>query len=377
MGIFAIVVFILSSASVNAAELVPITSGALYFSPYNTDSDGKGSLLSNDVRIDSSYAQWVYPGSYLKTSFTGSNATLSFDIGSIKNGTRPKLRWSVDNRPFQVEILKPDDTRLVLAKELPAGKHSLILYLASSDANYDRWKGPEQAIRIKGLFLDDGAKVESPQLSPKRVVFFGDSITESAWVLGNSNRIIAGKYVDWVAHSDATQAWPRILAAALDAEYGACGSGGMSWLRSSHSGIPPLPESWSFHDANHSRLTNGRLNPAPDAVIVNMGTNDGEKDTSATVEKWLKSIRNAIPRETPIFVIVPFGQMNRTHLNRAVNEAGDPHVHLIDLGVRWAEGLKHYGTGTTVSFDGLHPNTEASGLYAALLASAIRRIGFK
>jgi lysophospholipase L1-like esterase len=149
----------------------------------------------------------------------------------------------------------------------------------------------------------------------------------------------------------------------------------MSWLKSSHSGIPPLPNSWSFYYENHSRLFDGKsLNPPPDYVIVNMGTNDGEKDTSAVVEKWLNDIRGAASPDTQIFVIIPFGQMNKPSLRRAVLAAGDQRIHLIDIGVRWAEGLNRYGKETRVSFDGLHPSAEASGMYAALLAGAIGRI---
>jgi lysophospholipase L1-like esterase len=359
-----------------SAELIPVTDPALYFSPYNTYSDGSGPMLSGNVRGGSTYAMWIFPGSYLRAAFTGSSAGLDFDISSIKHGIRPKLRWSIDNQPFQTAVLKPDATRLMLAEGLNEGSHHLVLYLAASDANYDRWRSPEEAIKLKGLVLNDGGKGEQDiRLSAKRALFFGDSITEGAWVLGRSNHVVAGKYVDWVAHSDATQAWPRLLAAALDAEYGTCGSGGMSWLRTSHSGIPPLPDSWSFHYENHSRLSDARkLSPSPDYVIVNMGTNDGEKDTTGAIEKWLNDIRAAVRPDTAIFVVVPFGQMNRTSLNGAVAAVADPHTRLIDLGVRRAAGLNHYGEPTLVSLDGLHPSAEASGIYAASLAAALSRL---
>jgi hypothetical protein len=379
MRVCRLTTLIIAPVLVCSAELIPVTAAALYFSPYNTYSDGSGPLLPNNVRGGSSYAMWIYPGSYLKTAFTGSTAWLSFDISSIRNGAGPKLRWSIDNRPFETVVLKRDATRLLLAERLGPGSHKLVLYLASSDANYDRWKTPEEAIKLKGLIVDDGSRVEpgaeGSKLAGKRVIFFGDSITEGAWVLGKSNHVVEGKYVDWVAHSDATQAWPRLLAAALDAEYGTCGSGGMSWLKSSHSGIPPLPNSWSFYYENHSRFFDGKsLDPPPDYVIVNMGTNDGEKDTSAVVEKWLNNIRSAVRPDTEIFVIIPFGQMNKPSLRRAVLAAGDSRVHPVDIGARWAEGLNRYGTETRVSFDGLHPSAEASGMYGALLAGAIGRI---
>jgi lysophospholipase L1-like esterase len=362
-------------AAACSAELIPVTDAALYFSPYNTYSDGSGPMLPGNIRGGSTYAMWIYPGSYLRAAFSGSSAWLDFDISSIKHGIRPKLRWSIDDQPFQTAVLKPDAARLPLAEGLNEGLHHLVLYLAASDANYDRWRSPEEAIKLKGLVLSDGGEGKRDiRLSAKRAIFFGDSITEGAWVLGRSNHVVAGKYVDWVAHSDATQAWPRLLAAALDAEYGTCGSGGMSWVRASHSGIPPLPESWSFHYENHSRLVDGRkLSPPPDYVIVNMGTNDGEKDTSDAIKKWLTDIRAAVRPDTAIVVLIPFGQMNRISLSGAVAAVADPYTHIIDLGFRRAVGLNHYGEPTLVSFDGLHPSAEASGLYAASLAAAMTR----
>src|SRR3954451_8830351 len=101
MRVCRLTTLIIAPALVCSAGLIPVTAAALYFSPYNTYSDGSGALLPNNVRGGSAYAMWIYPGSYLRTAFTGSTAWLSFDISAIKNGAGPKLRWSIDNRPFE------------------------------------------------------------------------------------------------------------------------------------------------------------------------------------------------------------------------------------------------------------------------------------
>jgi lysophospholipase L1-like esterase len=206
---------------------------------------------------------------------------------------------------------------------------------------------------------------------PENIVFFGDSITEGAWVLGNSNRRISGKYVDWVSYSDAFLAWPRAVAAALDAEYGVCAFGGTSWIKPTHPFVPELPQSWHLYFEDHSRLSDGKVLPRPDYVIVNMGTNDGDRNTSSAVESWLRQMRSAVGPKTAIVVIIPFGQMNRRWIDAALAGVGDSYVYKIDLGPQWAVGLAKYGQGSFLSYDGLHPSAEATAEYAAAVAAAI------
>lgn len=359
------------------AKTFPVTDPGLYFSPYNTYSDGTGRLLPTNVRADSHYALWIHPGSYLKTSFAGTAASLLLDTGTISEGGFPRLSWSIDNQPLQSKILEHGARSLLLAHALPPGKHALVLYLSATDANYDRWKTPVEAVKIHGVELDSGGKLALPtgpvSLSRSNAIFFGDSITEGAWTLGNSNRIVQGHYVDWVAHSDAVYSWPTILASALGFEFGNCGSASMSWLSPARPAyLPPLPEAWDSYFEGHSRLYNGKLAPKPDYVFVNMGTNDGNRDTSQAAAKWLDAIRSAVDRKTPVIVIIPFGQQNRESLNRAIGAAHDRFVFKVDLGPRWAHGLDHYGQPSLVAFDGLHPRADVSGLYAALVAAAVK-----
>jgi hypothetical protein len=105
-----------------------------------------------------------------------------------------------------------------------------------------------------------------------------------------------------------------------------------------------------------------------------MGTNDGNRDTSQAAAKWLAAIRSAVGRKTPVVVIIPFGQQNRDSLQRAIGAVRDPFVFKVDLGPRWAQGLDHYGQPSLVAFDGLHPRAVVSGLYAALVAAAVKDV---
>jgi lysophospholipase L1-like esterase len=356
----------------------PVTDSHMYFSPYNTYSDGSGRMLPTNIHGGSTFALWNHAGSYLKTGFTGSSATLLVDASTISEGGRPRIKWSIDNGPMRTASIMRDQRSVELASGLPLAPHTLAIHLAATDANFDRWQSPMEAVKIEGIRLDSRGELVSPSGStailPSNIVFFGDSITEGAWVLGNSDRLIAGHWVDWVDRSDATAAWPGMVAAALGAEFGNCGWGGMSWInpvRGAH--IPALPKAWDFYFSDHSRLINGKLSPIPEYVIVNMGTNDGNRDTTEAVREWLKAIRRAVNERTPVFVVIPFGQQNRERLVKAVEGANDRFVLKIDLGPRWAYGLNHYGTPSAVAYDGLHPKESASGLYAALVAAAIQK----
>jgi lysophospholipase L1-like esterase len=325
-----------------AALLVPILHPAVFFSPYNTTEKG----------------EWIYAGAYLKTRFTGTSARLHIDT-KTNQGAPPKFRWSIDGQPLQTA--QATET-LELAKNLPNTTHSLTLYLAASDANYDRWNTPTQSIRLQSLELDDGATLKPPKgIAKKQAIFFGDSITEGAWNLGNSFRVVEKKYVDWVQNSDATQAWPFYLAHRMQVEYGTCGSGGMGWLRTSHSNIPPLPESWRSHYKGHPRT----FRRPPDVVVLNMGTNDGTRDTSKVVDQWFTDVERAFPK-AKIWMLVPFGQHNKPSLLAAAK--AHPKVKVIDLGPAYAEGIQKYGTTNPNSHDGLHPNAETN----RRLAEAIR-----
>lgn len=363
--------------AVSSPTIATVSEEAFYFSPYNTYSDGVGRLLANNIHEKSNYALWVNPGSYFKTMFTGTSAVLNTDVTGSSNGQSPKVCWSIDGHPFITLQLHAGSNAIQLAKKLEPGTHSIFFLLSASDANLNRWREPVAGLKIYGISLDPGGTLRPPALSialrPKKIIFFGDSITEGAWVLGNSDRRISGRYIDWVRYADALLAWPRAVATALDAEYGTCAFGGTGWVKAATPFVPALPESWQFYFDGHSRLTDGQLFPNPDYVIVNMGTNDGDRPTSAAIESWLKQIRHAVGQNVPIIIIIPFGQMNRNMITAALSKVRDRHIHKIDLGPQWAYGLSHYGYSSFTSFDGLHPNADATAGYAAAVVAAIVR----
>jgi lysophospholipase L1-like esterase len=351
-----------------AGALVPVTDPAIFFSPYTSYSDGTGALQENNVRTGSTFVEWVNPGSYLKLGFTGRSLHLRIDTGAATQGFMPKVRWSLDDGRLTTLYLKRGQKTIEIANGLSAGPHTLAFYLAATDAYADRWNRPVQSLKITGIEIDAGAAVSAPSgpnaIEPKRALLFGDSITEGMWVLGDSKD--PSKSLEF---NDATQAWPAMLAEALGTEYGICGFGGQSWVRYMHE-VPPFPASWKEYSKGRSRLIDGKLFPAPDYVFVNMGTNDSA-DVSAAAEGWLREILTAAGDKTQVFVIIPFGQQRAENLKKAIEKVGDSRVFKLDLGPKWAFGLHTYGVAARVAYDGLHPDSQAAGRYAAAVAHAM------
>jgi len=348
--------------------LIPVTDQAIFFSPYTSYSDGAGALQANNVRAESTFVEWVNPGSYLKLGFTGRSLRLRIDTSAAAQGSMPKVRWSLDDGRLATLYLKRGQKTIDIANGLSAGAHTLAFYLAATDAYADRWNLPVQSLKITGIEIDAGASVSAPSgpiaIEPKRALLFGDSITEGMWVLGDSK-----DYTKALEFNDATQAWPAMLAEGLGTEYGICGFGGQSWVRYMHE-VPPFPASWKEYSKGRSRLIDGKLFPTPDYVFVNMGTNDSA-DVSAAAEGWLREILTAVGEKTQVFVIVPFGQQRAENLKRAIEKVPDSRAFKLDLGQKWAFGLHSYGVPARVAYDGLHPDSQAAGRYAAAIAHAM------
>lgn len=352
----------------SSGALILITDQAIFFSPYTSYSDGQGALQANNVRAGSTFVEWVNPGSYLKLGFTGKSLRLHIDTSAATQGLMPKVRWTLDDAPLTTLYLKRGQKTIEIADKLKAGPHTLAFYLAATDAYADRWNRPAQSLKITGIEMDAGASASAPSgpiaIEPKRALLFGDSITEGMWVLGDSK--VAAKAVEF---NDSTQAWPAMLAEALGTEYGTCGFGGQSWVRNMNE-VPPFPAAWKDYSKGRSRLIDGKLSPVPDYVFVNMGTNDST-DISAAAEGWLRALLKAAGSGTQVFVIIPFGQQRAADLKRAIAEVGDSRVFKLDLGPKWAYGLHTYGVAARVSYDGLHPDAQAAGRYAAAVAHAM------
>ena len=338
------------------------------FSPYVWKRTGTG---------ESARVEAAMPGAYLKLDFTGSST-----IGLLVDGTSnnncatscmPVIDYSEDDGPFTTIQLSLTGRVYVLplARGMEVGKiHHVECFFRAACLAPDRWTDATHHLRIAGVELDADGKLISPPLQAKRAIAFGDSITEGVNVDGTV------PYYSNLIMNNARGAWFPIVCAALGCEYGQLGTGGQGMIRTNVP-IPPLPQTWDHYDATSSRLANGLLQPEPDYIFCEMGTNDFEEDDKKRRHmdithdyiNWLIAVRKSCPN-SKIFCITPPLGWHRSEISQVVSDrlaAGDRNVYLIDTEPLIA-GFRSNEGATALAGDGVHPSQYGNAMLGALIA---------
>jgi len=313
----------------------------------------------------------------MKLDFLGSRTVGLLVDGTANNScavpSMPVIDYSVDDGAFKTTQLSRtgDVYVLPLAEGLEASKqHHVAVYFRAASLAADRWTQATHHLRIAGVQLDAGGALVSTQLRAYRAIAFGDSITEGVNVEGTV------PYYSNLLMNNARGTWFPIVCAALDCEYGQLGTGGQGMATTAMQ-IPPLPRTWDHYDQGSSRLTNGLLEPEPDYIFCEMGTNDFEekdkKRTDLDITKayltWLATVRKSSPN-AKIFCITPPLGWHASEVQAAVrarNTAGDKNVYLIDTTPLKA-GFKVGEGATTLAGDGVHPSQYGNALLGAFIA---------
>jgi len=362
---------------VSSQQIVPVNDPNWYWTEYNWAKNGSSSVHTAN------------PGAYFKVGFTGTSVALNFDETSSPNAAFMNIWYSIDDAKFtQVGVPVQVVGSLGFGKGLANGSHLLEVYVYNSQQGDDRWVGPACSFKITGLVLDPGATTIKPSLRSKRLIAYGDSITEGVQALCQSGGDLGS--------NAAINTWAFSLAAALDAEISVVAFGRLGWTISGNGGVPPVftpgndaQSSWNKIDSKAARS----FSPNPDYIVIAHGTNDGgvctpsandglngrsDADVSASVTGWLVAQRAAAP-STRIVVIIPFGgfclNAITTGLNNYKTQApSDNNVFLVNLGAAGARGLSAFNGGTQEACDGIHPLTVRDGQLGAMLAGAILRL---
>ena len=326
-------------------------------------------------------AEASMPGAYLKLDFEGSTEVGLLVDGAANVGalppSMPVIDYSVDDGAYSTTQLSRmgEVYVLPLAQALDAGKpHHVEVYFRAASLAPDRWTQSTHHLRIAGVQLDAGARLVPPAMRAKRAIAFGDSITEGVNVEGNV------PYYSNLLMNNARGTWLPIVCAALGCEYGQLGTGGQGMVTTTLQ-IPPLPQTWDHYDASSSRLKNGLLEPEPDYIFSEMGTNDfAEKDKKRThlditeaYRGWLNAVRKSSPNAR-IFCITPPLGWHAPEVQAVVharNQAGDAKVYLIDT-APLAAGFKPDGA-TTLAGDGVHPSQYGNAILGALIAAETQK----
>lgn len=365
---------------------ISVTDQNVFFSPCNWRSDGAGPMLANNVNTSSTFAQTSNPGAYVKFSLNAASsgvATLLLDTSPLNGITAancPTLAISMDGAAFTTPLLAyaTGTTRLLLAGNLAAGTHTVVIFfrsvtLNSSLAMGDRWTTPASTVKITGLELDGkGSATAAQALHAKRMIVLGDSITEGADAVGSNNAN---------ADQDATQTYAQLLAIGLDAEVGVIGFSAQGWTVAGYGNVPkfydtgtPGNSTFDKYSAGVSRLSSGTFAPPLDYVVVVHGTNDaaqGATDAAVTsaVSAWFPAVRADAPAAR-IFVVIPFDGSKRAAIAAGFSAIIDARANLIDLGTTIQSTLAAGGAYTN---DALHPNIRGHAVFASMLVNQMRQ----
>jgi hypothetical protein len=265
--------------------------------------------------------------------------------------------------------------------------HTLVFHIYNAIQFGNRWNDvgvkpdtdQRQALMLRGVILDATAITSLPVVRGKRMIAFGDSITEGV------NAACEG-HGDLHANA-ATKTWVQPLAAAFNAEYGQVGFGRQGFTITGNGQVPPFFTPGVSVNSSWDKIYEGtpRSFVGIDYIFILHATNDGLNPTTcpvdgvvASCQGWLAAVRGAAGPTTAVFLVVPFGGFGAK--NPPVNAlptafaayqkaTPDPKTFLIDLQGDAAQGLECGGwmTGCVAAYgtpsigaseqgcDGIHP----------------------
>lgn len=299
------------------------------------------------------------------------NSTVAFTVSGgsvdVKLNETNKSYWQVviDGKPTSVLALKPDEDTYSVAADLTPGNHTIELV--------KRTESSQGITQILGLRIDDNARLVPTPARPHRIEVIGDSIT-----CGFGNEAANKEEKFTAATENAWLSYGAVAARAVDADYVAIAASGKK--------LHPDNTIVSLYDrvlANSATPKWDFISWVPDAVVINLGTNDFAKanpeETTwiAAYVDFINQIRARYPKAAiyctlgPMISNWPGDRKPRTvllgHFEKIVaqaNAAGGVPVHFIDFGTQ----AQHHGIGAQ-----WHPSVKTHSLMADKLVEAFKR----
>ena len=316
---------------------------------------------------------WVCRSGFIGSTVNG--ASLSLRCGGTRSvdlqvssghitttvpGRFPILAWSVNGGPMQSQQLAAGETSVRLSTGV--ADPVIELYIKGFSPFEDRFSGelPPNSAKITGLAVDAGGKLLPPQLPSRIWLNFGDSILSgdgAAYAAGQ------GRPPDdaWAASDDGRASYGYLLAQHYGFREARVAYGGYDW-GGGMAGVPSLETLIDQTTSTVSRLSDGRLSPSPDVILINLGENGAPGEESVIVA--LTRLRSRVKADAKILVMIPVSGRARKQIQMAFSQYQASHsdhsAYLIDL-----------GTVTFATCDGQHPT--AAG-HAAIFKAALPRL---
>lgn len=214
------------------------------------------------VKIQNDTAQYNWPGVAVSARFTGTK----LGIG-IKGGDRDYFNVYIDDRPAAV-LHTPTDTVWYFPEKLGKGTHTLRLV--------KRTEGDMGMAVFSGFHIGKKEALLMPAPpSERRLLFLGNSITCG---YGTEGKDRTERFKPETENCE--KSYATILARAFDAQYQLIAHSGLGMVRnygdkdSLSVNLKPMPPRLHYLFDNDSTRIAVPADYMPDAVVINLGTND-------------------------------------------------------------------------------------------------------
>lgn len=243
----------------------------------------------------------------------------------------PILGWSVNKGPVQTHQLAAGETSLALSESV--ANPVIDLFVKGMSPFEDRFNGdvPVNSISLTGFTVDQKCRIISPPFAPLWLNL-GDSILsgDAAGYAAKQGRPPDDR---WAASDDSRASYGFLLAKHYGYRESRLAFGGYAWSGGGGNN-PEVADLVDRLTSTSSRLTEEKLQPCPDVVLVNLGENGAPK--AETVITALNKLRQRTQADTRIIVMIPVSGKARTEVTAAVNtyleSSKDRQTHLVDLG---------------------------------------------
>ena len=242
------------------------------------------------------------------------------------------------------------ETKFLLAKDLPAGKHTFGIY-RQSEHQYGE-------IGVSSLTFD-GTILDKPADKDLYIEFIGDSISNGFGILGNSSQGDGSAL--W---SDATQAYNFLTAQALNADFSNPSWSGLG-CKYGYSSIT-MQDVYPAQRYNFDKNTPYDFAKEPDIVVLALGTNDNSKGPdAASIRAGLKEMLTLVRQKNPNAPIVWIHGMMTSGVSSMIEEI------VAEFG---GEEAGYYACKLTqnTSGGGWHPNLKGQQKFADELVAFIK-----
>ena len=250
----------------------------------------------------------------------------------------PIVAWTVNNGPVQTHQLKAGEDSIGLFSSVVDRDEKSVkvidFYIKGLSPFEDRFQGdvPANSLTITGLILGPDGKIVDPPRTNPLWLNLGDSI------LSGDGAALAAKQGRpandlWAASDDARASYGYLLATHYGYRESRLAFGGYAWTGGG-GGNPQVAALIDQLTSTTSRLTDDKLVPCPDVVLINLGENGAPKPEPVIAA--LTKLRLRASPATKVIVMIPVSGKARAEVSNAVQtyleSTKDAHTHLVDLG---------------------------------------------